>query len=101
MATSASSTMMTRPMIALRSLRNRRRRRISDDCSRADVSVDSTAIDAPETLAVVSIPSSILAIADPRVEEGVHNVDDQIGQHKDDRNQEDHALNDRVVTVKD
>src|SRR5215211_3220904 len=101
MATSVNTTMITRPIIALRSLRSRRSRRSSDDCSRTDVSVESTAVDAPETLPVAATPSSVLAIANPRVEEGVHDVDDQVRQHEDDRNQQDDALNDRVVTVKD
>src|SRR4051812_22108309 len=93
--------MITRPTIALRSLRSRRRRRNSEDCSRADVSVKSTAVDVPETPLAASTPSIVLAIANPRIEEGVNNIDDQVGQHEDDRNQEDDSLHDRVVTVKD
>src|SRR5918994_3841785 len=93
--------MMTRPTIALCSPRSRRKRRNPEDCCRDDVSVASAAVDVSETRPVASTAWIDLAIANPWVNEGVDNVDDQVGQDEDDRNQEDDSLNDRVVAVKD
>src|SRR5215204_1663946 len=98
---SASSVMMTNPAIALRSPRSRRRRRNPDDCCRDDKSVESATVDIPETSLVASTASIALAIANSRVDEGVNDVHDQVGQDEDDRDQEDDALHDRVVTVED
>src|SRR5215212_346614 len=93
--------MMTRPMIALCSPRSRRKRRNPGESCRDDVSVESAAAVDPETLITASTAWIDLAIANPRVDEGIDNVDDQVGQDEDDRNHEDHSLNDRVVAVKD
>src|SRR4051794_22146965 len=93
---------MESPSITLRSWRRRRRKRNPEVGGRTGVSVGvlSTTTD----LAPVSprcIALAVLAIADPRVEEGVDDVDDQIGEDKDHGDEEDDALHDGVVAIED
>src|SRR5215207_8902087 len=101
MATSASTAMMTRPTIALRSPSNRRQRRNPFVCCRAEVSDEIAALADSETPWGASMASIILAIANPWIEEGVDDIDKQVGHDEDDGDEQDYPLHDGVVPVKD
>src|SRR5262245_20430766 len=53
---------------------------------------------APE---MVSTVASAISIPDPRIEYGVSQVDDQVDDHVDAGEHEDHALDDRIITLGD
>src|SRR3954471_8654421 len=100
-ASSASSTMMERPIIALRSWRSRRRKRSPVAGGRTGLSAGVLSAAAVAPVSPRCIALTVLAIADPGVEEGVDDVDDQVSEDEDHGDEEDDALHDGIVTIED